>query len=152
MFERRLITMSGLAIMATLTLAACNREEVEAEPEVVVEPDMRVAQIDRLDIGRSPGGWIVTAHARDERGVIERMHFSEGERTDDVLSYDLESAITEIPAQGLGRLMPQAGLAAEFIPDAELDGVMVIEVNALNGSQRITVPQRVQAPVEVEAQ
>jgi len=138
MIARRLILLSGLAATA-LTLTACNRDVVEPE-EVFVDP--RVAQIDRLDIGRSPGGWIVTAHARDQRGLVERMEFEPVETEGEVKSYDLVSTVTEFVAPNLGTLTPQSGVAALFIPDADLDGIIAIEVRAVNGSQTISVPQR----------
>ena len=138
MMTGRLILLSGLAALA-FALPACNRE-VE-EPEVVFV-DPRVARIDRLDIGRSPGGWIVTAHVRDQRGMVEALTFDEVDSQAGVKVYDLVRTDTERLAPGLGDLSSQTGVAAIFIRDAELEGVASIEVRAEGGSSIVVVPQR----------
>lgn len=142
MTGRRLIAIGGLAVLATLGLTACNRDV--AQPEVVVV-DPRVAQVDSLDIGRSPGGWIVTARARDPRGSVERLSFAPVQGSGGVLRFDLIGTLTERMAPGLGTPQEQSALAAVFIPDADLVGIAAIEVRATNGSLTIAVPQRIVA-------
>ena len=137
MIARRIVLMTGLAL-----LAACTRgPEV---PEAVIE-DPRVAVVETVELGRSPGGWIVTARASDPRGTVERLSFTPAGTQDGVLRFNLHGTVTETPAPGLGAMSAQAGLAAMFVPDADLAGIGAIEVRGARGSARAAIPLRAAA-------
>ena len=129
------------ALICVVALVACSEEEV---PQVTYA-DPRVEVVAGVELGRSPGGWILSARAADARGTVERLSFEPAGRSGSVLRFNLLGAVTEQVAPGLVPTGGQSTLAALFVPDATLAGITTIEVRGANGSASVAVPVRVAA-------
>ncbi|WP_316014020.1 hypothetical protein [Roseobacter sp. HKCCA0434] len=133
MLDRRFVLLT----LAALPLAAC---APEPEP-VFVREDSRVAAVSDVSLGRSPGGYILTARATDMRGVAQRTRLKPAGRRGDVLIFDVISNLA--PREDVPGAVPQQGMTAGFIPDADLAGINTIELRTTGNSVLVPVPRGV---------
>ncbi len=123
-----------LATLA-LTLTACGDRTPEVQaPEP--EPDLRVAVVEQVELGRTTGGWIVTVTATDPRGIVQDLELEPAGRRAGLIVYDLQAEA----ADGMQARVGQRGRVALFVPNEDLAGASGVRVEGAQAGATALLP------------
>ncbi|QPH53590.1 hypothetical protein [Pontivivens ytuae] len=127
--------LAMLALTLPLILTACGDRDPEVQaPEP--EPDLRVAVVEAVELGRTTGGWIVSVTAQDPRGVVQDLELEPAGRSGGLVVYDLQAETSETMQARVG----QRGRVAIFVPNEDLAGATGVRVEGSQAGATALLP------------